>query len=69
VYWTKNHMDQLATKKFLFGTYWSTLGLKAHDISCNDLFEALIGAVCPTAVQGDSLKQTLADFRQSMGWR
>jgi Holliday junction resolvase RusA-like endonuclease len=69
VYWGKYSMTKSDTQKFLRSSYWPTLGLKANDISCNDLFEALIGAVCPTALQGDSLKQTLADFRQSMGWR
>ena len=68
-YWSKYWMNRSDTQKFLRSSHWPTLGLKAHDISCNDLFEALIGAVCPTALQGDSLKQTLADFRQSMGWR
>ena len=69
VYWSKYSMRQSDTQKFLESKYWSTLGLKANDISCSDLFEALIGAVCPPSLQGDSLKQTLADFRQSMGWR
>ena len=69
VYWSKYSMTQPDTQKFLESKYWPTLGLKGDDISCNDLFEGLIGAVCPTASQGDSLKQMLADFRQSMGWR
>ncbi len=69
VYWSKYSMRQPDTQKFLRSSYWPTLGLKGDDISCNDLFEGLICAVCPTASQGDSLKQMLADFRQSMGWR
>ncbi len=68
-YWSKYWMNRSDTQKFLRSSYWPTLGLKANDVSCSDLFEALIGAVCPPSLQGDSLNQTLADFRQSMGWR
>ena len=65
VYWTKNHMDQLATKKFLFGTYWSTLGLKGT-VTCDVLFEALIGAVCPPDYRGNHVEDRLVDFRRAM---
>ena len=64
-YWIKNHMDQPTTKKFLFGKYWSTLKLK-NTITCDVLFEALIGAVCPPDYRGNHVEDRLVDFRRAM---
>ena len=68
LYWAKYSMRKSDTQKFLESKYWPTLGLKGKDISCSDLFEALINAVCPPVYRGDQVENRLADFRLRMNY-
>jgi hypothetical protein len=67
-YWAKYSMKKSDTDKFLLGPLWQNVGLKSKDNSCSDLFEALIGVVCPPDLRGDLVNGRLADFRLAMGY-
>lgn len=67
-YWSKYRMKKSDTDSFLESKSWPSLGLKGKDISCSDLFEALINAVCPPACRGDQVENRLADFRLRMNY-
>jgi hypothetical protein len=68
IYWEKYSMTKSDTKRFLRSSYWQTLELKGDDISCNDLFEALIDAVCPPDLRVGQVAITLNVFRTAMGY-